>query len=220
MATTMCSRADEGFQCFRPIGHEGPCALAPVADSKQVSETVTPPVEPQPSAERTVERLSEASGAAIKYGWVKPKEYDVRLPSGSIVRLRVLNRARMVELNIMEMLDSFTPELLKSLGDGSINEEETEQALNEAMLDEKRREALLNPVNRVVLASVVCPTVVAEGPTNEQQINVHDVELEDRLAIFGVAFADQVEELKSVRGQQKSGMGDVPESEVFSQATI
>ena len=209
MAETMCSKAGEGLQCFRPEGHGGPCATAPAANAVAGEKVESP----------TVEKI-ERSSTPITYGWVKPKEYDVKLPSGSIVRLRVLNRARLVELNIMEMLDSFTPELLSGMAAGELTAEQTEAALNDAMLDSQRREALLNPVNRVVLASVVLPKVVAEGPTNEEQINIHDVELEDRLAIFGVAFADQVEELKSVQQEQKGGMGSVPESEVLSQTSV
>ena len=202
MAETMCDKAEEGYKCFRPNGHDGPCAIAPAAEEEPESETASE------SKVFTPESLRPPSGK-VQYGWIKPKEFDVQLPSGSIVRLRVLNRARMVELNIMEMLDSFTPELLSSMSNGQVSDEQTEQALNDALLDDKRRDSLLGPVNRVVLASVVCPTVVAEGPTNQDQINVHDVELEDRLAIFGVAFADQLEELKSTRGQQKNDMGNL-----------
>jgi len=204
MAETMCTKAADGFKCFRPENHEGPCALAPFADTgEQVAETTD-----------TGSYAILKGDKPVHYGWVKPREFDARLPSGSIVRLRVLNRARLVELNIMEMLDSFTPEILQSLSSGQVTEDQTAQAMNEALLDKDRREALLGPVNRVVLAAVVQPKVVDYGPTNEAQINVHDVELEDRLAIFGVAFADQVEELKSVVAEQKVSVGDVPESEV------
>jgi hypothetical protein len=208
MAETMCDKADEGFQCYRPKEHEGPCALAVVEREEEKPAKTEGVFGIIPSTE------------SVSYGWIKPKEYDVRLPSGSVVRLRVLNRARLVELNIMEMLDSFTPELLKSLSVGQVSDEQTTQALNEAMLDTKRREALLNPVNRVVLAAVVQPKVVYVGDTDETQINVHDVELEDRLAIFGVAFADQVDELKSVHAEPENGVGDVPEVAVRKQATL
>ena len=60
--------------------------------------------------------------------------------------------------------------------------------------------------DRVVVAAVIQPPVVLVGPTTDSQVNVDDVELEDKLAIFSAAIGEQLDALKSVRDETPSGV--------------
>lgn len=161
------------------------------------SVPVEPPIPPPPRS----------------YQWnrVHKEEFDVELPSGSFVRLRKLSKSDIFNLNIVEALDSFTGGLIEP-------QTEEEQASNdkiaaEAIMDPEKRGKLFNTVDRVVLAAVVSPRVVATGDTTEEQINVVDIEIDDKFKIFREAFGEQMDALKSLREEQAPVLGSVSEGE-------
>ncbi|KMV23337.1 hypothetical protein ACT16_06590 [Mycobacterium heckeshornense] len=146
------------------------------------------------------------------YGFAKPDEFDLELPSGGFVRLRKLSKNQILTLNLVEVLDGFTPELLEAARSG---EQISDEDAAKVLADPERNSKIFGPVDRVVAAACVKPAVVLDSPTlpDASQYNVADVDLEDKLAIFSAAFGEQLAALKSVRAQQSTGIRDLPASE-------
>lgn len=201
-----CTKVPHGWVCSRPAGHDGPCEASPI-------DGTAPPVgDASPSAQQTAGAVSTPRA----YGFTKPDEFDLELPSGSFVRLRKLSKNQILTLNLVEVLDGFTPELLEAARSG---EQISDEDAAKVLADPNRNTKIFGPVDRVVAAACVKPVVVLDGPTlpDASQYNVGDVDLEDKLAIFSAAFGEQLAALKSVRTQQGAGVRDLPESESIQQ---
>ncbi|KLO25902.1 hypothetical protein ABW16_21575 [Mycolicibacter heraklionensis] len=113
-------------------------------------------------------------------------------------------------LRVTEMRDVFTSDLLSD--DETVNEGDVQEGLLEALLDPERSHKFLEPINRVVVAAVQCPTVVADEPSNNEQMNVNDIEMVDKFVIFNAAIGEQLaafggqqEALKSVQPGPEAG---------------
>jgi hypothetical protein len=174
-----------------PVDYNGPVVVAPAVESVP-EPPPTPPAEVSAAAQRR------------SYGFTRSEEADLELPSGSLVRYRKLNKGMLLKLNLLEVLDGFTPELLadmRSDDQGTANE-----AAVKALADPANNAKIFGPIDRVIAASVVIPAVVLVGPTTEDQVNVDDIELEDKVAIFTAAIGEQLDALKSVRGESSSGV--------------
>ncbi len=162
-----------------PVDYTGPVEVAP-----------EPPPSPSPV---------QAAASRRSYGFAKSDEQDLELPSGGFIRYRQLNKGQLLELNLVEVLDGFTPELLADVQSG--DQTLAEEAFLKAVLDPSKNAKIFGPTDRVVAAVVITPRVVLEGPTTDEQINVRDIDLEDKLVIFGAAVGEQLSALKSVRAQ-------------------
>gem|GEM_PF-3828807 len=182
-----CTQLPPGWECSLPAGHPGACAAAPVQESG-------------PAPER-------------KYGFSKKVvEQDLELPSGDVVRIRKLTMNHLFKLRLTELRDVFTADLLSDTTE-EIDDEAAQQSFEDALLDPERGAKLLEPIDRVVAAAVLCPKVVIDGPTNDEQINVDEIDMMDKLLIFSAAagdlfaaFGGQQEALKSVQRGSQAGL--------------
>ncbi|OBK04709.1 hypothetical protein A5746_13160 [Mycolicibacterium conceptionense] len=193
------------------VPHVPGCAYEPGAElgAEAVPE---PPSAPNPTAG---EALAAASSVPA-YGFKKPAESDLELPSGAFVRIRKLRKMQVIDLKVVDILDGFAPELLKDIrGDDPARVEAAQQEALRAMFDPDTSQKIFGPVNRVVAAGVVCPRVVLDGPTTDEQINVSEIEPDDKMAIFdavmpdelrSAALGEQFAALKSVRDEPDSGL--------------
>jgi len=173
--------------------HVPECPQAPQPD-QPIDYAGPVQVEPPPSP-----TVAPAAASSRSYGFAKRGEADLELPSGGLVRYRKLNKGQLLELNMVEVLDGFTPELLADVQSG--DETVAQEAFLKAVVDPARNAKIFGPVDRVVAAVVVIPAVVLDGPSTDSQINVADIDLEDKLVIFGAAVGEQLSSLKSVRAQ-------------------
>lgn len=192
--------------CGTPITgpHTPGCAYEPRPDDGVVdgliAELAPDPVVPEPPPPP-----SEVPAAAQprSYGIKKADEADLELPSGSFVRYRKLTKSHIIKLNLVELMDGFTPELLADIR--SEDNAVADEAARKALVDPERNGKIFGPVDRIVAAAVIKPAVVLVGPTTDTQVNIDDVELEDKVAIFSAALGEQLEALKSVLNESSSG---------------
>lgn len=119
------------------------------------------------------------------------------------MRYRKIRDGSELELDLVELLDGFTPEMVVSAqGDDRVE-------MTRAIANKENRAKIFDPIDRVVVAAVVCPRIVASGPSTDEQINVKDVDLTDRIVIFQAAFGEQLAKLKSVFGEPQEGLRDL-----------
>lgn len=223
-ATTAGHRRD--WCCGTPITgpHTPGCAYEPREDDNIYgNEAVDVPAGPHSRLVAASGRASEppaadpispgpapAAPAAPKpYGLTRPIETDLDLPSGDRVRAKQLTLSHAIKLGIVDMGDAFSPQLLKDIeGDDEAKAQQVAQDVGRGF------ERAVTPMDKVVAAAVICPKVVLEGPSNEYQINVDDIDFLDKGAIFqfaaprelqSAALEAQQESLKSVRGEQDPG---------------
>lgn len=189
--------------CGTPITgpHAPGCAFEPRDPDPAVS-AAAPESAPEPPPTPSPE--VPAAAQPRSYGIRKTEEADLELPSGSLVRYRQLTPGQLLELNLVEVLDGFTPQLLADAQSG--DEAVAEEAFMKAVVDPERNAKIFGPTDRVVAATVIIPTVVLEGPTTDTQVNVKDIDLRDKLVIFAAAVGEQLAALKSVRGETPSGI--------------
>lgn len=213
-----------GMECSKPYGHEPPCS--PV----QNTEPPAPDSQPEsvPAAPSVVEPLhGEAwNGGAPRprtYGFAKAAEFDLELPGGGLVRMRKLRKMQVIELKVMDIRDGFAPELLKDIsGDDPERAALAQQEAMLAIVDPQTTDKVFGPINRVVAAAVICPTVVLDGPSTDEQVNVREIEIDDKMAIFEAAMPDELKSaalgeqlaaIKSVRDQPEAGVRDLRDGE-------
>lgn len=206
-----CDRLEPaGLQCSLVVGHPGRCVPEPNVTEPPASDPtagsapaafVAPEEEPEPAP----------PPRPRKYGFSRPKEHDIELPSGAYVRVRQLSSSEVIELGLINMKDSFGADLLKvfeSLEDGDPESMQLAAEQAEAWAkDPDRSGQLIEMLNRVLAATVVCPRVVLAGDTTDEQINASHVELADKWAIFDAVMPD---ELKSAaQGAQLAALKSV-----------
>jgi len=149
-------------------------------------------------------------------GWKRKErvEFDVRLPSGQLCRVLRLEREDLFKLNLIQYLDTFTPLLMED----SISDEERDKRMKEALTS--KPDALMNmfvAIDQVVMAASVKPKVTNDAklvdygkPKDWNNPNftpvafLEDIEMEDRMTIFGAAFGRSMDDLKSVYDQTTS----------------
>lgn len=222
------SPAKRDWCCGTPITapHVHGCPYEPREPIAVEAETSPKP----PAPDSQPESVPAASSAAPKkYGFRKAAEFDLELPSGDYVRVRKLRKMQVVDLKIMDMLDGFAPELLKDIQGG--DPERASQAYDEAVravVDPETSGRVWGPINRVCAAAVICPTVVLDGPTTDDQVNVQEIEMDDKMAIFNAAMPDELKSaalgeqlaaLKSVRDQSEAGLRDFRDGQAVQPET-
>lgn len=191
-----CTLPPPGWACSKGAGHEPPCAASQVITEPPAADPPSPGVG-APPASAAVER---------PYGFPRKNNFedDLDLPSGARVRYRKIWDGSELELELVELMDGFTPELLAA----AQSQDEVETA--RALAKQDNREKVFGPINRIVVAAVICPTVVMDGPTTDTQINVKDIDMVDRLLIFNAAFGEQLARLKSVLSESQQGLRHLP----------
>lgn len=193
--------------------HATGCAYEPRDTAAPAAEAVPePPSAPDPHAGAA----PAAASSVPVYGFKKATETDLELPSGAFVRVKKLRKMQVIDLKVADMLDGFGPELLKDIrGDDPVRAESAQQEAVRAMFDPEKSEKIFGPINRVVEAAVICPKVVLHGPTTDEQINVSEIEPDDKMAIFdavmpdelrAAALGEQLAALKSVRNEPHAGV--------------
>jgi hypothetical protein len=181
---------------------------------KQAAEPFEPPgVESEPPA-----------NPYAPTGWKRKVrvEFDVRVPSGQLVKVLRLEREDLFRLNLIQYLDTFTPLLMED----TISDEERERRLKETMAE--KPDSLMNmfvAIDQVVMAAAVKPRVTNDeklvdygqpkdwnNPRFTPIAYLEDIAMEDRMSIFGAAFGRSMDELKSVWEQAPSmgSVADVP----------
>jgi len=212
-----------GLVCSKHSGHQPPCETVGVRTEPPPRDPPPGPPAAAPSAsadQHTKQALAAGVPVVIDNqtgtGYFIPRsiELDLTLPSGGKVRYRKIRDGSELELDLVELLDSFTPELLKAAADN----DETE--VTRTVAKRETREKIFGPVDRVVAAAVVIPVVVLEGPSTDDgsQVNVKHMDLLDRMAIFNAAFGEQLSRLKSVLSQPQDGLRDLPEGQDVREA--
>ncbi len=143
-------------------------------------------------------------------------EFDVTLPSGQVCRVRRLERDDLLRMDIMQYLDTFTPMLLED----SMSDEQREQMMTEEV--KRNPEALqkmLKAIDKVVMVACVKPQITEDpaqvnyggefdwgNPNFTPVAFLDDIDTFERMAIFGAAFGQDMDALKSVL-QQAEGVG-------------
>lgn len=217
----LCTNMPPGWQCTLAEDHPGRCVPVPAEAINQLPPQPRPQPQPEPQPEPEPVAPEQVKGESQpSYGFNRPEdhEFDLTLPSGSFVRLRKLGKSSMLRYNLLELFDSFTPELLADLRRG---DDGAGEATLKVMSNPETSKKIFGPVARAVVAALVCPKAVHNGPTTSEQINVEDIDMEDQIAIFNAAcedlFAALGEQLKTfksgVREKSQDGVRDVPESE-------
>lgn len=209
--TPAAPQARRDWCCGTPITgpHTSGCPYEP-------SEAVTTEPPPTP-ADRGLAAAQSSSTGPRQYGLRRSREeFDLDLPSGSFVKLRRLDQNDVIRLNLIEVLDGFTPELMANIRDaGESDDAAANDEIVRALSDPERNKKMFGPVDRVVAACVVAPPVSLEDPSTDDgtQVNINDVDLVDKLAIFNAAFGEQLAALKSVRSESAAGARDLPAGE-------
>lgn len=185
-----------GLGCSKPAGHAPPCA--------PVQNTEPPTSDPQPGS------ASAASSASKrKYGFTRPQniEFDMELSNGDLFLCRKIRNGSELELDLIELMNGFTPELVEA-----VQKQDAVEMTREVAKPENRQK-LFGPIDRIVVSAVVCPAVVLDGPTTDDQINVKDIDPMDRMAIFTAAFGEQLARIKSLLSQPQLGLPNLPDGQ-------
>ncbi len=196
--------AAAGWVCGKEAGHQPPCGPPPSQAVPSAAATAPPspgPVAAAPSPSVPTPAPAAAPAAPQQGGYfvvTATAEEDLLLPSGSKVRYRKIRDGSELELDLIELVDGFTPELLQAAQIGDATE------VARAVAKPDTRKAVFGPVDRVVVAAVIAPRLVLDGPTTAEQVNVKDMDLLDRMTIFNAAFGEQLAKLKSVLAEQET----------------
>lgn len=157
-------------------------------------------------------------------GWKKKQrvEFDLELPSGQLARVMRLERDDLFRLNLMEYLDTFTPMLLDDTGTAEERTELVKQTMSE------KPEALTNmltAIDKVVMSATIRPQITDieasvnygtekdwADPNFTATVYINDIEMEERMYIFGAAFGRSIDDLKSIwpEAQGMGSLDDVP----------
>lgn len=167
-------------------------------------------------------------------GWQKQRrvEFDFELPSGQMCRITRLEREDLIRLNLMEYLNTFAPLLLdqnKSEGDRRSEMEEMVKQKPESIGQ------LFTAVDKVVMACTLRPKITDNkdkvnygtesdwaNPNFTATVHIDNIDMMERLYIFGAAFGKSMDDLKSVWGEAESldSMADEPSVQHDSQQAV
>lgn len=207
--------------------HVAGCAYEPRDTQTAAAAVPEPPAaDPPPGPAPAASPASEAPAPRV-YGFRRRPEFDVDLPSGAFVRVRQLTMTQVIELGVLNMKDSFAAELFQGVEDDGGFTPEALQSAEAALQDPQSREKLFGPLNRVAAAAVVCPTVVIDGPSTDEQMNVDEIDMVDKRIIFEYAMPDEMktaaleaqhDALKRVRPEPAAGVGSVGDGENVREA--
>ncbi len=148
--------------------------------------------------------------------WGVPKsinEKDLVLPSGQRCRVRELEMEQVLELDLIDALDTFTGQLSD---DGTPVEEVAEKSFLDFLKNKPQREKFLETMDKVIPVVVVAPFVNPNPPKgrakNPNKVYVSDISLQDKMSIFSSVFSG-FGEVSKFREEQEEGVGDLAESQ-------
>lgn len=142
---------------------------------------------------------------------------DFTTPSGQLCRIRKLEMLDILELDIIDLMDTFTKQLVAEPGKSKEQEEEaTGAAFLDMLRDPARRHKVIDAINDVVPRAVIAPAVEPLPEKNYRKVPgtlyVDDLSLEDRFAIFGESFQGWGD-VSKFREEEAEGVGVVAEGE-------
>jgi len=171
------------------------------------SDFVGQPAQPNPPA-----------NPYLATGW-RPKqhaEFDLEMPSGQLCRVRRLERDDLLRMDLFQYLDTFTPLLLED----SMSEAERERQMTETVQENPEALAkMLRAIDMVVMAATLKPKITEDrtrvdygnerdwgNPNFTPVVHLDDIDVFERMFIFGAAFGRDMDDLKSVLQQQEEGV--------------
>lgn len=151
-------------------------------------------------------------------GWKRKEEpeQDVQVPSGQWCRVRKLGSKDLFKLGIIDMLDMFSPDLLGGVQESNAAKAQRQASEMQSLLDKDKRDRLFDTVDKVISACVIMPRVVStpeEIRNPDTDVLIEDIEIADKMFIFGVAFGNDVSALKSADAEQTADLGNAQHSD-------
>jgi hypothetical protein len=163
-------------------------------------------------------------------GWRRKQrvEFDLELPSGQLCRIFRLDRDDLIRLDLMQYLDTFSGILMSD----NITDQDREAQMQEAVKDNPEALAkMMKAVDKIVMACTVKPQVTDDealvnygtqsdwdNPNFVPVAYIEDIDLFERMYIFGAAFGRSMDELKSVL-EQANGVEHLADVSGVSQDT-
>lgn len=159
--------------------------------------------------------MTEPTNPNLPPGWGVPKNlvFDKELPSGAKVRLRKLEISDLIELGLIDQLDTFSPEAIAVVGEAPKEKTEQEDKAEYG----KKLIGLFEMVDKVVVASLIDPKILPKpkdvNAPREEGLYVDGIPSEDKMSIFEDA-AEDMSSFLGVGEGQKSDVGTVEASPV------
>lgn len=143
----------------------------------------------------------------------KKSQFEVTLPSGQKCLCRSVTMEDILELGILDVMDTFTGQLLAE--PESKEADQSVSATFEMLKDKERRDKFLGAINKLIPKAVVLPRV-HEDPfpgyeKEEDKVYVSDIELQDKMEIFAKTFGGWGD-ASTFRPESEKPLGSVAES--------
>ena len=137
-----------------------------------------------------------ASQPNLPSGWGVPKNllFDKELPSGAKVRIRLLEMEDLVNLGILDAMDNFSPEAIKTPGEVAASSSDQKKSYGLQLLE------MFQIIDKVVVAALVKPKVL-ERPKNSKD------RVEGKLYVDGIPQSDRTEIFNSAAEDMSSFLG-------------
>ena len=173
------------------------------------------------AAQNVTNALEVTDGIMAGWGLPVPSK-KVTLPSGAVVRLVQLDVPKMIELDILDKMDSFTGKVLE---DPSKKKKKAKEAESDT-LDPEKLAGLLEVLDKITVACVVEPVLAHLPEPNDDGEIVEEegvryvkyVPLADKMKIFETA-GEGLGEFFRLGGEQAADLGTVPAIEGSAQVT-
>lgn len=165
------------------------------------------------------ERVDKPVNPYAPTGWQAKKriEFDVQMPSGQMCLVMRLEREDLFRLNLMDYLDTFTPILMGDLAD-----EERDAAVQDVI--KENPDALVKmfaAIDQVVMAATIKPKITENkdlvnlgnesdwrDPNFVATVLLENIPMEERMYVFGAAFGQSMDALKSI-WRETTGVGSL-----------
>lgn len=175
------------------------------------------------------ETLSADPYALVGWG-IGPVTKDLKLPSGQTCKIEMLDMERILELGLVDALDTFSSGLLPGVAKKGSKAKTKKQSDEESMADilgllgdPEKFGKLKETMNKVAVECVVQPKVWADPESDQEPVEgrlyVSRIPFADRMEIFSGAM-DGMAELGQFREGQEAGVGDVAEKPRSRNTTV
>lgn len=198
---------DIGLGGAHRVQHEAPPTVEP--DQTAQAFVQAQPQDPHPFAPPTTLPPQPVNPYAPT-GWRKKRrvEFDLEMPSGQMCRVMRLERDDLLRLNLIEHLDTFTPMLM----DTQMDDAERQAEIRETIQDKPEAlNKMLLAVDKVVMSATIRPRITDDrkkvnygterdwnDPNFTATVHLDDIDMFERMYIFGAAFGRSMDDLKSV----------------------
>lgn len=154
-------------------------------------------------------------------GWgsqSREKEKDLTLPSGQRCRVRMLGMEDILELDLLDAMDTFSKHLIKDVkkpGKQETEEEDSGLEFLKMLKDGDRMKDLRKTVDKVVPVVVLKPQVWPNPGKNKTpdpgKLYVKDIDLSDKFVIFSAVFEGFGPGMADFREESEKSVGAVEE---------